>query len=482
MPPVINTPIVPVILSGGSGQRLWPVSRELHPKQFVNLMSGQSMLQETAERLSGAPFSAPMVVCNESHRFLVAEHLRDTGIEAAAIVLEPSRRNTAPAAALAALILMRRDPDAMMLLAPSDHVIAKPEAFLAAISIAAEAAATGRLVTFGITPDRPATGYGYIQKGDAIEGIDGCFAIDRFAEKPDAATAADYIADGSYFWNGGIFLFSAATYIETLEQLRPEMVSACQKAVDEGRDDLDFFRPDTDAFEACKGESIDYAVMENTTAGAVVPVDIGWHDVGSWESLWLISDKDDNGNVTVGDVISENVRGSYLRSEGPLIAAIGLENITVVATADAVLVGTRDAVENIKPVVEAMKEEAMKGGGRTEFLSHPRIYRPWGWFQTLDRGERHQVKHLMVKPGHGISLQAHRRRAEHWTVVAGTATVTRDDEILTLEIDQSTYIPLGAKHRLENLSAEPLSVIEVQSGDYLGEDDIVRFEDKYGRD
>lgn len=469
--------IVPVILSGGSGQRLWPLSRELHPKQFINLMSARSLFQETAARLSGGPFSKVLVVCNSTHRFLVAEHLRDAGIEPQAIVLEQTPRNTAPAAALAALLLMRRNSGAMMLLAPSDHVIAKPEKFIAAVSIAAEAAAKGRLVTFGITPDHPATGYGYILKGDAIDGIDGCFAIDRFTEKPDAGTAADYIAQGNYFWNGGIFLFSAATYIETLEGLRPDMVAACRKAVDEGQDDLDFFRPDSGALEACDGESIDYAVMENTTAGAVVPVDMGWHDVGSWESMWEIADKDAHGNVKVGDVVTENVRGSYLRSEGPLIAAIGLENITVVATADAVLVGARDAVENIKPMIEALK-----AGGRVESLSHPRVHRPWGWFQSLDRGEGFQVKHLMVKPGHGISLQAHKRRAEHWTVVAGTAKVTRDDEIITLETGQSTDIPLGAKHRLENLGPEPLSVIEVQSGDYLGEDDIVRFEDKYGRD
>jgi mannose-1-phosphate guanylyltransferase/mannose-6-phosphate isomerase len=477
MAPLNDKAIVPVILSGGSGQRLWPISRELHPKQFINLMSGQSMLQETAARLKAEPFTRPLVVCNDSHRFLVAEHLRDAGIEPEAIVLEPRRRNTAPAAALAALVLMRSDPDAMMLLAPSDHVIGKLEAFLAAISKACEAAARGKLVTFGITPDRPATGYGYIQKGDLIDGVDGCFTINRFAEKPDAATAGKYIAEGNYYWNSGIFMFSASTYIETLERLRPDMVSACRKAVDDGRDDLDFFRPDTAAFESCERESIDYALMENTTTGAVIPVDMGWHDVGSWESLWLISEKDADGNVTVGDVLSKDVKDSYLRSEGPLVTAIGLENIAVVATPDAVLVGARDAIENIKPIVEAMKDD-----GRTEFLSHPRMYRPWGWFQTLDLGERHQVKHLMVKPGHGISLQAHKRRAEHWTVVAGTARVTRDDEVIILEIDQSTYIPLGAKHRLENPGPNPLSVIEVQSGDYLGEDDIVRFEDKYGRD
>ncbi len=469
--------IVPVILSGGSGQRLWPVSRELHPKQFINLMSERSLLQETAARLSGDAFSDPVIVCNDDHRFLIAEQLQGAGIEPEAIVLEPSHRNTAPAAALAALTLMRRDEGAVMLLAPSDHAITKPDAFMDAIAIAAGAAAAGKLVTFGVAPDRPATGYGYIKKGDAIDGIEGCFAIDRFAEKPDAATAQQYIAEGNYFWNGGIFLFSAANYIETLESLRPDMVAACRKAVDDGQGDLDFFRPKASAFEACDGESIDYAVMESTTDGAVVPVDMGWSDVGSWESLWLIGDKDDNGNVKTGDVVTEGVNNSYLRSEGPLLAAIGLDNVAVVATADAVLVGTRDDIENIKPMIDTLKE-----GGRTVTVSHPRIYRPWGWFQTLEQGARHQVKHLMVKPGHGISLQAHKRRAEHWTVVAGTARVTRDDEIITLDIDQSTYIPLGTKHRLENPGVEPLSVIEVQSGDYLGEDDIVRFEDKYGRD
>lgn len=431
-------------------------------------------------RLTGGSFSPPMVVCNDRHRFLVAEHLLESGITPEAIILEPSQRNTAPAAALAALVLLNRNPDAMMLLAPSDHAITNPEAFLSAVTIAAGAAAKGKLVTFGIDPDRPATGYGYIRKGDpvdgAVDGIEGCFSIDGFYEKPDADTAERYITEGNYYWNGGIFLFSAATYIETLEGLRPDMVAACRKAVEDGQDDLDFFRPDSDAFETCDNISIDYAVMENTTQGAVVPVDMGWSDVGSWESLWLIGDKDENGNVETGDIVTENVKDSYLRSEGPMIAASGLENVAVVATDDAVLVGSRDAVENIKPMIETMKK-----GGRSETQSHPRIYRPWGWFQTLDLGERYQVKHLMVKPGQGISLQAHKRRAEHWTVVSGTAQVIRDDETITLETDQSTYIPLGAKHRLENLGSEPLSVIEVQSGDYLGEDDIVRFEDKYGR-
>ena len=473
----MSNPIVPVILSGGSGQRLWPLSRELCPKQLINLVSDRSLLQETAQRLNGGPFADPVIVCNDSHRFIVAEQLRAVDISARAIILEPSRRNTAPAAALAAHFLLRRNPGAVMLLAPSDHVISRPKEFRNAVAVATKAAEKGKLVTFGIVPDHPATGYGYIRKGNGVEGVEGCFAIDRFAEKPDAATAASYIAEGNYFWNGGIFLFEAATYIETLESLRPDIVAACRKAIEEGRDDLDFFRPGEAAFNACPAESIDYAVMENTASGAVVPVDMGWSDVGSWASLWRIGDKDSDGNVKAGDVVTENVRDSYLRTDGPLLAAIGLENVIVIATGDAVLVGTRDSVEGLKSVVDALKD-----AGRPEYLSHPRVYRPWGWYQTLETGERHQVKHLMVKPGHGISLQAHKHRAEHWTVVAGTARVTRDDEVITLEIDQSVYIPLGAKHRLENLSSDPLSVIEVQSGNYLGEDDIIRFDDKYGRD
>ena len=470
-------PIVPVILSGGSGQRLWPLSREMYPKQLINILSDRSLLQETAMRLDGPGFSPPMIVCNESHRFIVAEQLREAGVQPGSIVLEPCRRNTAPAAALAALILLRDDADAIMLLAPSDHAIGKPEAFTTAISTGLKAATQGKLVTFGVVADHPATGYGYIRKGAPVDGAGGCFAIDSFTEKPDAATAEQYITQGNYFWNGGIFLFSAAFFIQTLEALRPDMVAACRKAVEDAAADLDFFRPGNDAFEACPAESIDVAVMEHTQAGVVVPVDMDWHDVGSWASLWNISDKDDDGNVLVGDVIAQDVQGSYLRSDGPLLTAVGVENMVIVATGDAVLVGDKGASEEIRSLVERLKEK-----GRTEYSSHPRVYRPWGWFQTLDRGERHQVKHLMVKPGQQISLQSHKHRAEHWTVVAGTARVTRDDEIITLGIDQSTYIPLGAKHRLENPGPEPLSVIEVQSGSYLGEDDIVRFDDIYGRD
>ena len=476
MPPPPPKPIVPVILSGGSGQRLWPLSRELYPKQLIDILSDKSLLQETATRLSGEIFAPPMIVCNDAHRFIVAEQLREAGIEPGSIVLEPHRRNTAPAAALAALILLSHDPDAVMLLAPSDHAIGKPEAFAAAVRSGLKAAGQGKLVTFGIVPDRPATGYGYICRGGAIDGADGCFTIDSFTEKPDTATAEGYIAQGNYFWNGGIFLFSAAAFIDTLEDLRPDMVQACRKAVEGARADLDFFRPDDGAFEACPSESIDFAVMEHTPDGAVVPVDMDWHDVGSWQSLWTITDKDEDDNVLIGDVIAKDSKGSYLRSDGPLLAAAGVENLVVVATGDAVLVGDREASEDIRALVETLKQQ-----GRPEYSSHPRVYRPWGWFQSLDQGERYQVKHLMVKPGQQISLQLHERRAEHWTVVAGTARVTRGEDIITLEIDQSTYIPLGTKHRLENPGPEPLSVIEVQSGSYLGEDDIVRFEDRYGR-
>lgn len=469
--------IVPVILSGGSGQRLWPVSRELHPKQLINLVSEQSLLQETVMRLQGPQFADPLVVSNDGHRFVVAEQLREIGVRAEAIILEPSRRNTAPAAALAALVIRRNDPDALMLVAPSDHQILKPKKFLDAVDIAAGAASEGKLVTFGVNPDRPSTGYGYIKKGGAVDGIKGCFLIDGFTEKPDAKTAQEYLSSGNYYWNSGLFLFSAERYLEALEGFHPEMVSACRKAVEEGLDDLDFFRPDARAFETCKADSIDYAVMEHTADGAVVPVDMGWNDIGSWASLWDIGKKDANGNVLIGDVIAKNVDGSYLRSEGPLVSVIGLENIVVVATGDAILVVSKDAVEDIKSAVEDMK-----GDGRNEVLSHPKVYRPWGWYQTLEKGERHQVKHLMVMPGHGISLQAHKRRTEHWVVAAGTARVTQDDKTFTLGVDESTYIPIGVKHRLENPGPEPLSVIEVQSGSYLGEDDIVRFEDQYGRD
>ncbi len=470
-------PIVPVILSGGAGQRLWPLSRGDHPKQFLHLVSDESLLQDTVRRFAGGGFGPPVVVCNETHRFIVAEQLREVGVAARAIVLEPKGRNTAPAAALAALLVAADDPDQVMMVTPSDHRVGEPERLVKAVAAAAEAAAGGRLVTFGTAPNRPATGFGYIRKGAALKGHDGCFAVTHFGEKPDAATAAKYLADGGYLWNSGIFLFTAGHYLEVLEKLRPEMVAACRRAVDAGRDDLDFFRPEAAAFAACPSDSIDYAVMEKTDRGAVVPIDVGWDDLGSWSALWQIADKDARGNVAVGDVVAEDVRDSYLRSDGPLLAAIGLDDVLVIATDDAVLAVGRDSVERVRELVARMGDD-----GRTEHLSHPRVYRPWGWYQTLDVGDRFQVKHLMVKAGGRLSLQAHEHRAEHWVVVSGVATVTRGDEVVTLGENQSVYLAAGTKHRLENATGEPLRVIEVQSGRYLGEDDIVRFDDDYGRD
>lgn len=469
--------IVPVILSGGSGQRLWPVSREQYPKQLIELASDRSMLQETAARLSGPRFAAPLVVCNDDHRFVVAEQLREIGTDARAIVLEPSGRNTAPAAALAALLAARQDPDAVLVVAPSDHLIRNPENFLAAVETAAVAAGQGKLVTFGITPEHASTAYGYIKKGAAISAAKGAFAVDHFAEKPDAGTAGKYLAGGDYLWNSGIFLFTAAGYLTALEDLRPDILSACRDAINGGGEDLDFFRPDDRAFGSCPAESIDRAVMEHTTVGAVVPVDMGWHDVGSWVALWEVGEKDADGNVRIGDVIASDVRDSYLRSEGPVVAAVGLSDVLIVATGDAVLAVSKEAVEGIRSVVDRLRDD-----GRTEHLTHPRVHRPWGWYETLEVGAGYQVKHLMVEPGHGISLQAHKHRAEHWVVVAGTARVTRGDDVIELSENESTYLPVGIKHRLENPADEPLSVIEVQSGSYLGEDDIVRFEDRYGRE
>ncbi|MFQ5765995.1 MAG: mannose-1-phosphate guanylyltransferase/mannose-6-phosphate isomerase [Rhodospirillales bacterium] len=469
--------IVPVILSGGSGQRLWPISREQYPKQLIELVSDRSLLQETAARLSGPRFAAPLVICNDDHRFVVAEQLREIGVEARAIVLEPSGRNTAPAAALAALLVVHQDPDAVLVVAPSDHLIGHPEIFLAALETAVAAAGRGRLVTFGVTPKHASTAYGYIKKGAAIDAAKGAFAVDHFAEKPDAGTAEKYLVGGDYLWNSGIFLFTAAQYLTALEDLRPDIVSACRDAIDRGSEDLDFFRPDDRAFGSCPAESIDRAVMEHTTAGAVVPVDMGWHDVGSWVALWDIGEKDADGNVRIGDVIASGVSGSYLRSEGPVVAAVGLSDVLIVATGDAVLAVSKEAVDGIRSVVDRLRDD-----GRTEHLTHPRVYRPWGWYETLEVGAGYQVKHLMVKPGHGISLQAHKHRAEHWVVVAGTARVTRGDDVIDLHENESTHLPVGIKHRLENPADESLSVIEVQSGSYLGEDDIVRFEDRYGRE
>jgi mannose-1-phosphate guanylyltransferase / mannose-6-phosphate isomerase len=473
--------IHPVILSGGAGTRLWPLSRTLYPKQLLPLTAERSLLQETIARVDDpARFAPPLVVCNEEHRFIIAEQLRDAERSVQALVLEPVGRNTAPAAACAALLLAREDPGALMLVLPSDHRIEKPDAFRAALGVAAEAARDGALVAFGITPAAPETGYGYIRRAEAYRAggaaLQGCFAIERFLEKPDRATAESFLADGGYVWNSGMFLFTAGAYLAELERLEPEMLARCEEAVAAGKRDADFYRLDRAAFDACPAQSIDYAVMEHAAKAAVVPVDAGWNDVGSWAALWSVGGKDADGNVHMGDVIAENTRNSYLRAEGPLLCTVGVDDLIVVATEDAVLVVDRDQAEGVGPLVKAMV-----AGGRNEPHAHLTVYRPWGSYRTIRMGEGFQVKHIVVNPGGRLSLQKHHHRAEHWVVVRGTAHVVRGDDEMVLQANQSTYIPREAVHRLENKGTEPLDLIEVQTGGYLGEDDIVRLEDVYGR-
>ncbi len=472
-----SSPIRPVILSGGVGMRLWPLSRALYPKQLLALVSESTMLQETARRVTGTGrFAAPLVVCNHEHRFIVAEQLREIGVEPRAIVLEPDGRNTAPAAAVAALMLAREDEAALLLLLPSDHAIADVEGFHAAVDAGVAAARAGSLVTFGMAPRKPESGYGYIQRGEPLAAGAGCYQVARFVEKPESAAARAMLDQGGWYWNSGMFLFSAASYLEELERLRPEIVAACRRAMEDGGADLEFFRLGEAAFAAAPSVSIDYAVMEHTARAVVVPADIGWSDVGSWSTLWELGAKDADGNVTRGETITEGVRDSYLRAEGCLLAAVGVRDLLIVATEDAVLVSSKDGAQDVRNLVARLKES-----GSEQHKSHRKVFRPWGSYQTVDAGERFQVKQLIVNPGAKLSLQKHNHRSEHWVVVQGAARVTRDDEILDLKVNQSTYIPRGAKHRLENLGSEPLRVIEIQSGDYLGEDDIVRFDDVYGR-
>ena len=469
-------PLYPVILSGGSGTRLWPLSRAALPKQLLPLASERTMLQETVIRLSGmADIVAPLVVCNNDHRFLIAEQMREIGVEPLGIFLEPMGRNTAPAAAVAALTLLKRDPDAVMLLLPADHLINDVPAFHAAVAEGVKAVAQGRLVTFGIVPDSPHTGYGYIQRGDALAGTT-TRQVARFVEKPDAAAAERFLASGDYFWNSGMFLFSARQFVEELEQYRPDMLVACRRALEGGEHDLDFCRLDKAAFADCPSDSIDYAVMERTLNAAVVPAEIGWNDIGAWSALWDVGRKDVDDNVARGDVYLNDVKGSYVRAESRMVAVLGVENLLIVETPDAVLVAHQSKAQDVKKVVDYLKK-----AGRSEHEFHTRVFRPWGWYEGIDMGERFQVKRIMVKPGHKLSLQMHHHRAEHWIVVSGTARVTRNGVEELLTEDQSTYIPLGTTHRLENPGKVQLHLIEVQSGSYLGEDDIVRFEDVYKR-
>jgi mannose-1-phosphate guanylyltransferase/mannose-1-phosphate guanylyltransferase/mannose-6-phosphate isomerase len=466
-------------LSGGAGTRLWPLSRETFPKQFLPLLGEQTLLQQTALRVRDmADCAPPIIICNDEHRFIIAEQLRQCGIVPTAIVLEPMGRNTGPAAAVSALLLADRDPQALVLLMPSDHLIVDTEAFQAAIATASHAALAGRLVTFGIAPQTPETGFGYIHRGAAIAGSDGAYQVDRFVEKPDLATAQAYVAAGDYYWNGGIFLFRAADLLQEMEALEPGMVPACRQALSQARQDLDFTRLDKDAFAAAPSRSIDYAVMEKTSKAAVVPVDMGWSDVGSWDALWTVSARDSAGNATSGKTLLHTSANCYVRSEdGILVATLGVQDLVIVATNDAVLVASRERTQDVKALVEQLKAQ-----GSSITAGHRRVFRPWGAYESIDVGERHQVKHITVKPGQRLSLQQHSRRAEHWIVVRGTAQVTRGEEVFRLGENESTYIPLGTRHRLENPTDQPLHLIEVQSGSYLGEDDIVRFDDKYGRD
>jgi len=470
--------VVPVILSGGSGTRLWPMSRELYPKQLLPLVSEKSLLQDCLARVCDRQlFSPPLIICNSEHRFIVAEQCREISVSPGAILLEPVGRNTAPAVAVAALKLAEIAPDNLMLVLPSDQDIRADDKFREAITTACAAAKDGALVTFGIAPQRAETGYGYIRQGKALPDTPGGFLVDRFVEKPDRETAEGYIKEGDWFWNGGIFLFSAQAYLDELERLQPDMLAACRSSLKAAEQDLDFTRLEETAFARAPSLSIDYAVMEHTDKAAVVPVDMGWNDVGSWAALWDIADKDGNGNVLLGDVVTHEVKNAYLRSDKPLLAVIGLEDVVIVADDDVVLVAAKEQAQDVREIVARLKAD-----GRPEPVTHSRVYRPWGFYQSIDAGDRFQVKRITVNSGARLSLQKHHKRAEHWVVVNGTARITRGEETFDLKENESTYIPLGVVHRLENPEKTPLNLIEVQSGEYLGEDDIVRLEDSYGRE
>ncbi|MET0582650.1 MAG: mannose-1-phosphate guanylyltransferase/mannose-6-phosphate isomerase [Pseudoxanthomonas sp.] len=461
----------PVLLSGGSGTRLWPLSREAYPKQFLPLVGEDTMVQATWRRVAPLASTAPIIVANEEHRFLVAEQLRQIGAPAPAILLEPVGRNTAPAIAAAALQALASGQDPLLLVLPSDHVVRDPDGFRRAVEQVAAVAEAGALVTFGIVPDAAETGFGYIQ---AEQGA-GARKVLRFVEKPDQATAQSYLDTGGYYWNSGMFLFRASRYLEELGLFRPDIVAAVKLAFASAQHDGDFIRLDKEAFTASPADSIDYAVMEKTAHAMVLPVDIGWNDVGSWSALWDVAEHDADGNSHHGDVIAVDTRNSYAYAQR-LVALVGVDDIVVVDTEDAVLVARKDRVQEVKQVVARLKDTQ-----RSQAILHREVHRPWGSYDSVDVGARHQVKRIKVRPGAQLSLQSHQHRAEHWIVVKGIARVTRDNDVFELFENQSTYIPIGAKHRLENPGTEWLELIEVQSGDYLGEDDIVRFSDIYGR-
>lgn len=462
--------ITPVIMAGGSGTRLWPLSRAGHPKQFLALNGDKTMLQQTFQRLSHLPTSDPITICSEEHRFFVAEQLRE--IDALGkIILEPASRNTAPAIALAALTADSEDP--LLLVLAADHAITDVDSFTESVKRAMPLAKQGRLVTFGIVPDQPNTGYGYIKAGEKVG--DG-FEVAAFKEKPDPGSAESYLEQGGYYWNSGMFLFRATRYLEELKVYAPDIFSACAKATADVTPDLDFMRLDPQAFEDCPNDSIDYAVMEHTADAVVVPMDAGWNDIGSWSSLWEIGDKDVNGNSVLGDVILHEANNSYIRTDDKLVAAVGIDNLVVVSTKDALLVAHKGCVQDVKHVANQLCED-----GRTEWEFNREVYRPWGKYDLIDDGDRYRVKRITVKPGAKLSVQMHHHRAEHWVVVSGSAKVTNGDETFLLSENESTYIPVGVIHALENPGRVPLEIIEIQSGSYLEEDDIVRFEDRYGR-
>lgn len=465
--------ITPVVLSGGSGSRLWPSSRSLYPKQFLKLTSDNTMLQETVLRLNSIEgISSPIIVANGDHRFLVAEQLKQCNVAPNKIILEPLAKNTAPAIALAALAM--GNDDSIMLVLPADHIIADIDAFQKAIDLARLQAEDDKLVTFGIIPDSPETGYGYIKGADEI--TNGVFNMAGFVEKPNLETAQAYVDDGLYSWNSGIFMFKASAYIDALEEYEPNIVSVCREALHEANTDLDFTRVNEELFKECPSNSIDYAVMEHTSNAVVIPMDVGWNDIGSWSALWQQLEKDDEGNVLRGDVMVDGVSNSLIISDKKLIAGVGVENVILVETDDSILLTKMDRVQDVKAIVQHLIQM-----DRPESQLHRKVYRPWGFYDSIENAQGFQVKRLVVNPGAKLSLQMHHHRAEHWVVVKGTAEVVNGDQKLLLRVNESTYIPIGAQHQLSNPGKVQLELIEVQSGDYLGEDDIVRFEDIYGR-
>ncbi|WP_286221825.1 mannose-1-phosphate guanylyltransferase/mannose-6-phosphate isomerase [Marinobacter apostichopi] len=469
--------IHPVIMAGGTGSRLWPLSRQLNPKQFLKLTdSPLSMLQSTVARLEGLKAEKPLLICNEEHRFLAAEQMRQSGQDDVQIILEPCGRNTAPAIALAAIQLCESSGsnNPLMLVLAADHLIQNTEAFQQGVAKAIPLAEQGKLVTFGIVPSHPETGYGYIHRGTELAS--DCYSVDKFVEKPDLDTANAYLASGDYLWNSGMFLFSAREYLKELETHRPDILSACKAAIADASEDLHFTRVNADLFAQCPAESVDYAVMEKTDKAAVVALDAGWSDIGSWSALWDVSSKDDAGNSLTGDVIARDTENTLVRADSRLVATVGVDNLVIIETKDALLVAHKDKVQDVKSVVEQIRND-----GRHEHMNHREVYRPWGVYDSIDNGTRYQVKRITVKPGAKLSVQMHHHRAEHWIVVSGTARVTNGEKTYLVTENQSTFIPVGQVHSLENPGVIDLELIEVQSGSYLGEDDIVRFEDRYGR-